>query len=146
MASMRLATFPTMIFLGASNGSAAQLPVGETNPLSPQSRASQIKKTVKIGVGLLPYIAIASVWRRKRPVVTDLTACRYQLTIDTSSCRTVGLEDLTSSTNAIPRSSYLFRASWRHVRRTLLVAVEQGDDPFAVVAIQGSRLGQHNQQ
>jgi hypothetical protein len=32
----------------------AQLPVGETNPLSPQSRASQIKKTVKIGVGLLP--------------------------------------------------------------------------------------------
>jgi hypothetical protein len=43
----------------------AQLPVGETNPLSPQSRASQIKKTVKIGVGLLPYIAIASLLERR---------------------------------------------------------------------------------
>jgi hypothetical protein len=111
----------------------AQLPVGETNPLSLQSRSSQIKKTVKIGVGLLPYIAIASVWQRQRPVMTDLAACSHGMTIDTTSCRTVALEDLTSGANAIPRSSYLFGASWRHVRRTLLVAVEQGGDPFAVM-------------
>jgi len=31
---------------------------------------------VKIGVGLLPYISIASVWRKRRPVVTDLAAYR----------------------------------------------------------------------
>lgn len=111
----------------------AQLPVGEANPLSSQSRSSQIRKTVKIGVGLLPYMAIAAVWRQQRPVMTDLAACRYRLTIDTSSCRTVDLDDVTNSANAIPRSSYLFGASWRHVRRTLLVAVEQAGDPFAVM-------------
>jgi hypothetical protein len=111
----------------------AQLPRGETNPLSLQSRSSQIKKTVQIGVGLLPYIAIASVWQRQRPVITDLAACSHRMTIDTSSCRMVALEDLTSSANAVPRSSYLFGVSWRHVRRTLLIAVEQGGDPFAVM-------------
>src|SRR5271166_789792 len=45
----------------------AQLPVGETNQLSARSRSSQTKRTVKIGIGLLPYISIASVWRRHRP-------------------------------------------------------------------------------
>ena len=32
----------------------AQLPAGETNPLSARSRSSQIKRTVRIAVGLLP--------------------------------------------------------------------------------------------
>jgi hypothetical protein len=45
----------------------AQLPVGETNQLSARSRSSQTKRTVRIGIGLLPYISIASVWRRHRP-------------------------------------------------------------------------------
>jgi hypothetical protein len=40
-----------------------QLPVGETNPLSARSRSSQTKRTVRIGIGLLPYISIDSVWR-----------------------------------------------------------------------------------
>jgi hypothetical protein len=44
----------------------AQLPAGESNPLSARSRSSQTKRTVRIGVGLLPYISIASVWRRRR--------------------------------------------------------------------------------
>jgi hypothetical protein len=35
--------------------------------------------------------------------------------------------------NAIPRSSYLFGASWPNVCRTLLVAVEQDGDPHAVM-------------
>ena len=35
--------------------------------------------------------------------------------------------------NAIPRSSYLFGVSWPDVRRTLLVAVEQNGDPYAVM-------------
>ncbi len=35
--------------------------------------------------------------------------------------------------NAIPRSSYLFGVSWPDVRRTLLVAVEQKGDPYAVM-------------
>jgi len=50
----------------------AQLPAGERNPLSEGSRSSQTKTTVKVGVGLLPYISIASVWQRRRPVGTDL--------------------------------------------------------------------------
>jgi hypothetical protein len=59
----------------------AQLPLGEANPLSARSRCSQTKRTVKIGVGLLPYISIASVWQKRRPVVTDLTAYRRRLCI-----------------------------------------------------------------
>ena len=102
----------------------AQLPVGETNPLSVRSRSSQTKRTVKIGVGLLPYIANASVWQQRRPVLTHLSALRQRLRIDTSWCRTVALGDLIDSVNAIPRSSYLFGASWPHVRRTLLVTVD----------------------
>src|ERR1700757_4700246 len=39
----------------------AQLPAGQTDPLSARSRSSQTKRTVRIGVGLLPYISIASV-------------------------------------------------------------------------------------
>jgi hypothetical protein len=88
---------------------------------------------VKISVGLLPYVSIASVWQQRRPVVTDLAAFHHRLSIDTSSCRTVALGDLAISANAIPRSSYLFGASWPHVRRTLLVAVEQDGDPYAVM-------------
>src|ERR1700730_4997853 len=101
--------------LGVSNGSAAlayntsvpsepridvclaQLPLGETNPLSARSRSSQTKRTVKIGVGLLRYISIASVWQKRRPVVTDLAAYRHRLRIDTTSCRMVALGELTSS-------------------------------------------------
>jgi hypothetical protein len=65
----------------------AQLPAGQTDPLSARSRSSQTKRTVRIGVGLLPYISIASVWQQRRPVITDLAASRHRLTIDTSSCR-----------------------------------------------------------
>ena len=37
----------------------AQLPKGEKNPLSARARSSQVeKRTVKIGVGLLPYVWI----------------------------------------------------------------------------------------
>ena len=50
----------------------AQLPAGEKNPLSAKSRSSQTKRTVKLSVGLLPYISIASVWQQRRPVITDL--------------------------------------------------------------------------
>src|SRR5207248_8491756 len=67
----------------------AQLPAGQTDPLSARSRSSQTKRTVRIGVGLLPYISIASVWQQRRPVITDLAASRHRLTIDTSSCRMV---------------------------------------------------------
>jgi hypothetical protein len=108
----------------------AQLPGRENNPLSARSRSSQTKRTVGIGVGLLPYIAIASVWRQGRPVFTKLAASRHRLGFDTSSCRIVPLADLA---NAIPRHSYLFGVSWPAVRRTLLVAVEQNGDPYAVM-------------
>jgi hypothetical protein len=111
----------------------AQLPAGETNPLSAKSCFFQTKRTVKISVGLLPYISIASVWQRQRPLATNLAACRHRLRIDTSSCRTVALGDLTTAVNAIPRNSYLFGASWPSVRRSLLVAVEQDGDPYAVM-------------
>jgi hypothetical protein len=147
---MQLTTFLTTTGFGESNGSEAgyntsvpsdplidvclaELPAGETNPLSARSRSSQTKRTVKISVGLLPYISIASVWQQRRPVVTDFAACRHRLPIDTSSCRMVALGDPTSSANAIPRSSYLFGGSWANVRRTLLVAVEQDGDPYAVL-------------
>ena len=42
----------------------AQLPAGETNPLSARARSFQTKRTARISVGLLPYISISSVWRR----------------------------------------------------------------------------------
>ena len=43
----------------------AQLPKGEKNPLSARARSSQVeKRTVKIGVGLLPYVWIGSVWQK----------------------------------------------------------------------------------
>ena len=57
----------------------AQLPAGETNPLSARSRSSQTKRTVRIAVGLLPYISIASVWQQRRPVIKDLAASRHRL-------------------------------------------------------------------
>ena len=75
----------------------AQLPAGETNPLSARSRSSQTKRTVRIGVGLLPYISIASVWRRRRPVLMNLAASRHWLCFDTSSCRILPLADLANA-------------------------------------------------
>src|ERR1700758_5734824 len=46
----------------------AQLPKGEKNPLSARARSSRVeKRTVKIGVGLLPYVWIGSVWQKRRP-------------------------------------------------------------------------------
>jgi len=54
----------------------AQLPKGETNPLSARSRSSETKVVVKIGVSLLPYIAISSVWQKRRPVATHCAAYR----------------------------------------------------------------------
>src|SRR5260370_20067929 len=63
----------------------AQLPAGETNPLSARSRSSQTKRTVRIAVGLLPYISIASVWQQRRPVIKDLAASRHRLCIDIES-------------------------------------------------------------
>src|SRR5271165_2142260 len=53
----------------------AQLPKGEKNPLSARARSSQVeKRTAKIGVGLLPYVWIGSVWQKRRPVITNLSA------------------------------------------------------------------------
>ena len=89
----------------------ARLPKGETNPLSARSRSSETKFVAKIGVGLLPFISTASVWQKGRPVATDCAAYRRQLTIDTKSCRTEMLGDLTANYNGIPRSYYRFGAS-----------------------------------
>ena len=112
----------------------AQLPKGEKNPLSARARSSQVeKRTVKIGVGLLPYVWIGSVWQKRRPVITNLSAYRGRVSIDATSLRMVALGMATSRDNAIPRSSYLFGASWPNVCRTLLVAVEQDGDPYAVM-------------
>jgi len=109
----------------------AQLPKGEKNPLSARARSSQVeKRTVKIGVGLLPYVWIGSVWQKRRPVITNLSAYRGRVSIDATSLRMVALGMATSRDNAIPRSSYLFGASWPNVCRTLLVAVEQDGDPY----------------
>jgi hypothetical protein len=100
----------------------AQLPKGEKNPLSARARSSQVeKRTVKIGVGLLPYVWIGSVWQKRRPVITNLSAYRGRVSIDATSLRMVALGMATSRDNAIPRSSYLFGASWPNVCRTLLV-------------------------
>src|SRR5260370_41889232 len=53
----------------------AQPPQGEKNPLSAPARSSQDeKRTVKIGVGLLPYGWIGSVWHKRRPRITNLSA------------------------------------------------------------------------
>ena len=44
------------------------------------------KRTVRIAVGLLPNISIASVMADRRPVIKDLAASRHRLCIDTSLC------------------------------------------------------------
>ena len=88
---------------------------------------------MKIGVGLLPYISIASVWQKRLSVVADCAAYRHRLRLDTNSCRTIALGDLTASYNGIPRRYYRFGTSWPHVRRTLRVALERRGDPFAVM-------------
>src|ERR1700746_4020714 len=112
----------------------AQLPKDEKNPLSARARSSQVeKRTVNIGVGLLPYVWIGSLWQKRRPVITNLSAYRGRVSIDATSLRMVALGMATSRDNAIPRSSYLFGASWPNVCRTLLVAVEQDGDPYAVM-------------
>ena len=81
----------------ASVPSEPLIPKGETNPLSARSRSSETKFVAKIGVGLLPFISTASVWQKGRPVATDCAAYRRQLTIDTKSCRTEMLGDLTAN-------------------------------------------------
>ena len=101
----------------------AQLPRGRDE--SARSRSSQTKTTVSIGVGLLPYISIASVWRKRRPVMTDCAAYRHRLQLDAKACRTIALGELTASHNGLPRRYYRFGPSWPDVRGTLLVAVEQ---------------------
>ena len=71
----------------------AQLPKGEKNPLSARARSSQVeKRTVKIGVGLLPYVWIGSVWQKRRPVITNLSAYRGRVSIDATSLRMVALD------------------------------------------------------
>jgi len=77
--------------------------------------SSREERTVKIGVGLLPYFWIGSVWQKRRPVITNLSAYRGRVSIDATSRRMVALGMATSRDNAIPRSSYLFGASWPNV-------------------------------
>src|ERR1700741_4999621 len=70
----------------------AQLPKGEKNPLSARARSPQVeKRTVKFVVGLLPYVWIGSVWQKRRPVITNLSAYRGRVSIDATSLRMVAL-------------------------------------------------------
>jgi hypothetical protein len=81
-------------------------PKGEKNPLSARARSSQVeKRTVKIGVGLLPYVWIGSVWQKRRPVITNLSAYRGRVSIDATSLRMVTLGMATSRDNAIPEAA-----------------------------------------
>src|SRR5271167_5026855 len=57
------------------------------------------KRTVKIGVGLLPYVWIGSVWQKRRPVITNLSAYRGRVSIDATSLRMVALGMATSRDN-----------------------------------------------
>jgi hypothetical protein len=94
--------------------SLAQLPRAR-GTRSAREHAPQVeKRTVKIGVGLLPYIWIGSVWQKRRPVMKNLAAYRSLVSIDTTSFRMVALGMATSLDNAIPTNSYLFGASWPH--------------------------------
>jgi hypothetical protein len=84
----------------------AQLPKGEKNPLSARARSSQVeKRTVKIGVGLLPYVWIGSVWQKRRPVITNLSGYRGRVSIDATSLRMVALGMATSRDNAFPEAA-----------------------------------------
>src|SRR6202008_3906703 len=59
----------------------------------------------------LPYHRVTAKLQHFRPVATDCAAYRRQLTIDTKSCCTEMLGDLTANYNGIPRSYYRFGAS-----------------------------------
>jgi hypothetical protein len=71
-----------------------------------------------------------AVWRRRWPVLMNLAVRRQTLCLDTSSCRMLTLAELA---HAIPRSSYLFWCVLANVRQTLLVAMEEGRDPYGVM-------------
>src|SRR5271167_2583729 len=43
--------------------------------------SSREERTVKIGVGLLPYFWIGSVWQKRRPVITNLSAYRGRVSL-----------------------------------------------------------------
>ena len=58
----------------------AQLPKGEKNPLSARARSSQVeKRTVKIGVGLLPYVWIGSVCPMRCPAMENSLKCEEEV-------------------------------------------------------------------
>src|SRR5208282_1954594 len=104
----------------------AQLPKGEKNPLSARARSSQVeKRTVKIGVGLLPYVWIGSVWQKRRPVITNLSTYRGRVSIDATSLRMVALGMATSRDNAIPELSYS-RSRLPGLQKSLSRIIRQG--------------------
>ena len=113
--------------------SLVRLPVGETDPLSKLSCQSRGKLEVKIGVGLLPYVALASVWQNQRPISTDLTRYTTEFFIDTSQVRIMTVGDMVKMGNVIPRSHYLFGQSWSLVSETLVAVVPSNADPFATI-------------
>src|SRR5271166_913327 len=43
--------------------------------------SSREERTVKIGIGLLPYVWIGSVWQKRRPVITNLSAYRGRVSL-----------------------------------------------------------------
>src|SRR5215471_18596064 len=83
---IRLKNFPMTTGSGESNGLVGvrynatvpsdplmdvcltRLPDGETNPLSARARSSEAKFVAKIGVSLLLFISIVSVWQKRRPL------------------------------------------------------------------------------
>ena len=110
----------------------AQLPAGETNPLSARSRSSQTKENGEdrrwsAALHLDRFgLAAASAGDNGSRCLAAIGCASIRHRVEWWRWR-----DLTA--NAIPRSSYLFGASWPDVRRTLLVAVEQDGDPYAVM-------------
>jgi hypothetical protein len=142
----------TTTCLGVSNGSAAlaitrafranresmfawrsSLFGGRTHSVRDCAPLKRKERSRSVLACLLPYISIASVWQKRRPVVTHLAAYRHCLRIDTPSCRMLTLGELRSSPQRHSQKHYLFGPSWPHVRRPILVAMEQDGDPHAVM-------------
>lgn len=111
----------------------ALLPTSERDPLSLISRQEWRRRRTEIGVGLLPYVSIGSVWHDQRPVSAPIRHYAKDFLVDTAGVTFKTVGDLIREADVIPRSHYLFSKSWDMARETKVALVRVGDDPFGVI-------------
>lgn len=112
----------------------SKVPDGEANPLSPASRRAPASVLRTIGVGLLPYVALGSVWKNRRPVAVPARSAQWRTeTVDTTKVRFVPFAEVTQTHRVFGRDDYLIGPHWVSAANTLLAAIELRGDPWALL-------------